>query len=146
EQRVAERTYQLEHERAQLFAILDSLSEGVLYDEMLEVRYINRALTELTGYTIEEWNGYPEMLRSEKMSEQEMKRIIATLFHTVDQHQLWANEMPLRRKDGTEFDAAITCKHVLGSDGKTVGAVTVIRDISHEKALQTQKARFVAYA
>lgn len=146
EQRVADRTAQLDLERAQLRTILDSMSEGVIYDEGLRVRYINRALTELTGYHFHEWTGYLELLRSEAVSPIDMRRTIAEIYDAVDRGRHWAEEMRLRRKDGTEFDASVTCSQVLDLNGEVAGSVTVIRDISQEKALQLQKQRFVAYA
>lgn len=146
EQRVVERTDQLDLERAQLRTILDSLSEGVIYDEGMRVRYINRALTELTGYQFYEWTGYLDLLRSADTSPDEMRQTIASIYDAINHGRYWTGEMRLRRKDGTEFDASVTCSQVRGLDGETVGAVTVIRDISQEKALQAQKQRFVAYA
>ena len=146
ERRVAERTAQLEHERAQLRTILDSMNEGVIYDERFQVRYINRALTELVGYTMREWHGYLEMLRSETTPEGEMRRTLDSLYDTIAEGAYWASEMRLRRKDGTDFDAAVTCSPVQNPDAEVIGTVTVIRDISQEKALQAQKQRFVAYA
>jgi len=146
ERRVADRTAQLEHERAQLRTILDSMNEGVIYDERFEVRYINRALTELVGYKMREWKGYLEMLRAEDTSEGEMRRTLDSLYDTVAEGAYWTAELRLRRKDGTEFDAAVTCSPVQNAEGEVAGAVTVIRDISQEKALQVQKQRFVAYA
>ncbi len=64
EQRVRERTEEVEQRRAQLQAILDSIGEGVIYDEKLRTRYVNRALINLTGYTADEFTGYLELLRS----------------------------------------------------------------------------------
>lgn len=146
ERRVAERTAQLEHERAQLRTILDSMNEGVIYDERFEVRYINRALTELVGYTMREWKGYLEMLRSESTSDGEMRRTLDSLYDTIADGAYWSADLRLRRKDGTEFDASVTCSPVQNAEGVVIGAVTVIRDVSQEKALQAQKQRFVAYA
>ena len=146
ERRVAERTAQLEHERAQLRTILDSMNEGVIYDERFEVRYINRALTELVGYKMREWKGYLELLRPESTSEGEMRRTLDSLYDTVADGAYWSAELRLRHKDGAEFDAAVTCSPVQNAEGEVTGAVTVIRDISQEKALQAQKQRFVAYA
>ncbi len=144
ERRVEERTAELEQERAQLQTILDTMSEGVIYDEKLSVRYINRALTELTGYRIDEWKGFLEPLRSQSMSSDELQQMVHSLYEGVG--SVHKRELRFRRKDGTEFDAHLTCTHVLNSDGDVVGAVTVVRDVSQEKVLERQKAQFVAYA
>lgn len=146
EQRVAQRTAQLEHERAQLRTILDSMNEGVIYDEQGEVRYINRALTELVGYTMREWYGHLEMLQPDTTTPGEMRRTMESLYATIAEGALWTSDMRLRRRDGSEFDAAVMCSPVQNADRKVIGTVTVIRDVSQEKALEEQKGRFVANA
>lgn len=146
EHRVAERTMQLELERAQLRTILDSMNEGVIYDEQSEVRYINRALTDLVGYTMRDWQGHLEMLRCKSMSPGEMRRTMESLYRTVANGEFWSAEMRLRRKDESEFEAAVMCSPVQNVEGDLIGTVTVIRDISQEKALEEQKSRFVANA
>jgi signal transduction histidine kinase len=58
----------------------------------------------------------------------------------------WTEESRLRRKDGSEFDARVTTSRVNDAEGMMTGSVTVIRDISQEKALAEQRARFIAHA
>jgi PAS domain S-box-containing protein len=146
EHRVQERTYELERERAQLQATLDSMGEGVIYDEKLQTRYINRALTVLTGYQSSEWHGYLDPLKPADTSHTEFAGLMRTIYETVDRIGIWRGEFRFRRKDGLEFDAGLTCTKVADEDGHIVGAVTIIRDVSQEKALQAQKSRFVANA
>ncbi len=146
EQRVAQRTAELEHERAQLRAILDGIAEGVIYTEDGQPRYINQALSQLTGYSAQEWVGYLNLLRSESTSEADFATLCGSIADAVKRGGLWKGEIRLRRKGGTEFDANLSSTRVARSDGQPMGIVTVIRDISQEKALQAQKARFVANA
>jgi len=146
EQRVHERTEELEQRRAQLQAILDSIDEGVIYDEKLRTRYVNRALTAMTGYAAEEFTGYLELLRSSAYTHDEFNAIIQNLYDAVDVTGAWEGELRLRCKDGHEFDAALIVSQVRNTAGESVGAVTVIRDISQQKALQQQKDRFIANA
>ncbi len=146
ETRVAERTAEVVRERAQLRAILDSMNEGVIYDEKLRVLYINEALTEMTGYTIDEWHGYLDTLKSDAMTQDSLDDMTRQLFDTIAAGHPWTQEMRIRRKDGIEFDANLTSTHVSDSRGQVIGSVTVIRDVSQEKALADQKARFVAHA
>jgi PAS domain S-box-containing protein len=149
EQRVAERTAELEAERAQLRAILDAMSEGVtgvIFDENLQVerRYINEAFHQLFGYTAEEWS--PHLVRSTQQSEESYRHLLQAADDSVMRLGIWHGEPQLRRKDGTEFDASMTSTRVTAGDGQIIGIVTVFRDISQEKALQDQRSRFVAYA
>jgi PAS domain S-box-containing protein len=145
-QLVAERTAELEQQRVQLQIILDSISEGVMYDEKLHIRFINRALTRLTGYQPGELTGYLDTLRGSKMDDAQLALITRRVFESVERLGIWQGEMRLRRKDGSEFDASLTATPVRDPGGAVIGAVTVIRDISQEKALRDQKDRFIASA
>ena len=146
EQRVEVRTLELEQRRSQLQAILDYIGEGVIYDEKLETKFINQALTHLTGYSPDEYTGYLDLLRSPLYSEEEFGTLTHTIYDDIETEGLWRGELRLRRKDGTEFEAALIASQVRNTEGAIVGAVTVIRDISQEKELQAQKDRFIASA
>ncbi len=144
EQRIQERTRELEARRAQLQVILDSITEGVIYDENLTVKYINSALTRLTGYSQDELHDYLAPLLAHPP--QQINAMIQDICRTVKTHHIWQDKVRVRRKDGTEFDAELTVTKVRNAEGEAVGAVSVLRDISREKALQEQKDRFLAYA
>ncbi len=144
EHRVQERTRELEARRAQLQVILDSITEGVIYDEDLSVKYINRAFTRLTGYQQHELRRYLGPLLAH--SPEETETLTQEIYQTVKRHAVWQKAVRVRRKDGSEFDAELTVTEVRNANGKAVGAVSVLRDISREKALQEQKDRFLAYA
>ncbi|MBI5957466.1 MAG: PAS domain-containing sensor histidine kinase, partial [Chloroflexi bacterium] len=145
-QQVIERTAELEQQRAQLQTILDSISEGVMYDEKLQINFINRALTRLTGYVQPDLTGYLNTLLSSKYDDGQRALITRRIFDSVDRMSIWQGELRLRRKDGSEFEASLTATPVREPGGAAVGAVTVIRDISQEKALRDQKDRFIASA
>jgi PAS domain S-box-containing protein len=146
EQRIQESTAELRLERAQLGAILDAMSEGVIYDEAFQVRYVNSAFKALTGYSADEITEYTEILRVPGMPPDQMAWMLAEIYDAVHTKGVWQRETRIRRKDGSEFDASVTCTRVSGTAGEMVGTVTIIRDISREKALQDQKSRFVARA
>jgi PAS domain S-box-containing protein len=148
EQRVEERTRELEQQRAQLQAILDSMNEGVIYDENFHVKYINHALTQLTGYPAAEFVTHPylEPLCRTTHTPEQMEALKHVLYDTVDQRGIWRGETRLQRRDNSVFDAALTATSVCDLTGQIIGAVTVIRDISQEKALQEQRVRFIANA
>jgi two-component system phosphate regulon sensor histidine kinase PhoR len=148
EQRVEERTLELEEQRAQLQTILDSMDEGVIYDEKLTVKYANRALMQLTGYANADFAGRPylEPLCRGLLSPEAMAALTQTIYDSVDRRGIWHGEVRLQRQDHSVFDAALTTTCVRNAGGAIIGAVTVIRDISREKALQEQKDRFIANA
>jgi PAS domain S-box-containing protein len=133
-------------ERAQLRAILDAMTEGVIFDQKLQTVYINKALTRITGYNADEWGGYLELLKPDSVPEDEFVQWRSMIFDAIIQTGVWRGETRLQCKDGRLFDAHLSVSQVNDSEGNIIGAVTIIRDISDEKTLSQQKARFVANA
>lgn len=151
EQRVAERTAELEYERRQLHTIINSMTEGVAYTEytdgVFRTRYINNALEQITGYTPEEWNTESlQLFKRPDMTDEQFWQTLGQAIQTLMMEGTWREEIRLVRKDGTSFIASAVTTRVNDADGKMIGAVTVLRDVSEERALQQQKARFVAHA
>lgn len=146
EQRVEIRTQELATERAQLNAILDAMVEGVIYYQDNTIKYINSAFTELMGYSRMNWEGVTLMMRVSKLTEGEVTKLRAIIDDGLQRDGRWRGEITMRRKDGAEFEAHVTATILHTDDGDDNGTVIIIRDISHEKALQEQKSRFVAYA
>lgn len=146
ELRVAERTAEVEQRSAQMRAILDSITEGVLYDDQREVKYTNRALTRLTGYEADEFTTYLDILRSSRYSDDDYGKLIQSVFRTIAGHGVWQGDFWVRRKDRSEFEAALTVTEVRGAEGDMLGTVSVLRDVSQEKELQRQRDRFIASA
>lgn len=151
EQRVEERTSELESERKQLQAILDAMTEGLAYTEYVDgqvlIRYINPALTAISGYNTNEWMENSLLLfKASDMSDEAFQQRIEMITQALLKHGVWQDEGKMRRKDGSEFDMDSVTTRVDGADGNMIGAVTVMRDVSQERALQAQKTRFVAYA
>ncbi len=150
EQRVAERTAELEQQRAQLQAILDAMGEGVIGmifgDKPGEVayRYTNRALHSLTGFNADEWD--PKTVFVGSLKPDDFIAAWNQMMQAVNREGIWKIETRARRKDGSEFDAALTVTRVIGPDGRTEGIVSILRDISQQKALEAQKANFVTRA
>lgn len=148
---VRERTSELEHERAQLTAILDTMTEGVLYNEWIggkmRVRFVNTALTRLTEYTEDEWlTESPAIFRQRDERGLAFGKALQPILDGLLARGRWQGEMQVPRKDGTHFLAHISSARLQRSDGQVFGAVAVVRDISQEKALAEQKSRFVAHA
>ncbi|MBN2305141.1 MAG: PAS domain S-box protein, partial [Anaerolineae bacterium] len=151
DQRVRERTVELDHERAQLAAILDAMSDGLVYHENHRVKYVNAAFTRLLGYTAEEMIGQSADFQREMVdSEEDLQRAR----QRYEQHRAspdlvnipWSYELKMKRKDGTCFDAALTSVPICNPQGERLGGAEVFRDISEQKALQDQKDSFITNA
>jgi PAS domain S-box-containing protein len=146
EERVAQRTAELERERAQLRAILDSISDGVIgeiYDHPPK-RFTNQALARMIGDPTVEWS--VDFIKPSTMTADEYAQHIYRLLLYAQEHGVWRGESQFHRVDGREMDVMVTVTTVTNPDGQPIGAVTVIQDISQEKALQDQKSLFVATA
>jgi PAS domain S-box-containing protein len=146
EQRVAARTQELAGERAQLNAILEAMTEGVIYYQDNRIKYINPAFTELMGYSRTDWEGVTLMMRVSKLTEGEVTKLRALMDEELQRNGMWEGDITMRRKDGSEFEAHVTATDLHPQRGEDSGTVIIIRDVSQERALQEQKARFVSYA
>ncbi|MCC6614844.1 MAG: PAS domain S-box protein [Anaerolineae bacterium] len=151
EARVRERTAELEHERAQLNAILDSMTEGVIYAEpvngSMRVRFVNAALIALTGYEDDEWLvDAPPIFMQQDQNGQKFADVARSVVKRLSNQARWQIEAHVPRKDGTYFLASISAARLVDPQGTLIGLVGVARDISKEKALAEQRSRFVAHA
>lgn len=143
ERRVAERTGDLERELLFQEAILDSMNEGVLYGTTDEIEYANRMMSELTGYEPHEFIGKPPSLLFSPPTRQERMR----LFGGDPAREGWMQrgERQLIRKDGKTIDVAFTVAPLL-VDRAEPKQITIVRDVTEEKALQARRDRFLANA
>jgi PAS domain S-box-containing protein len=141
EQRVIQRTQELRNQQRQLTAILDAMGEGVIYTEQNQIRYINRAMAEMTAYPIEELIGQPRSLLMGTLLPR--RKTDTNQFSAVVNQQTWRGTTIMRRKDGSEFEAALTLTHLSGENSSDV---LLVRDITEEKQLENQKSQFIANA
>jgi PAS domain S-box-containing protein len=140
ELRVAQRTQELRNQQRQLTAILDAMGEGVMYTEQNQIRYTNGAMVEMTGYAVHELIGQP---RTMLMGALLPRRKTETNQFTAVLNQTWRGTTIIKRKDKTEFEAALTLTHLSGENSSDV---LLVRDITEEKQLENQKAQFIANA
>jgi PAS domain S-box-containing protein len=146
EQRVAQRTAELVRERAQIEAIMNSMNDGV-FGVVLEDRprkYANAAFQRMVGYSSEEWSF--ERMMPASGEHDTFGGSINNIYDILAEAPLWQGEGPIRRKDGTEFHALVTICRIDNLDGKAIGTVSIMRDISQEKELEQQQKLFVANA
>ncbi len=153
---VVERTLELENERAQLQAIIDSMGEGLIYTEGDTCR-VNLALAAITGYTVEALNGPLSNLMRLISADDTLWELLHGAGLPFDAAGVWQGEVRLRRQDGTQFAAELTVAPVVapvatlltppGDQRANAGAtVTLVRDISQQKILRAQKDHFVTNA
>lgn len=147
ESRVELRTRELEFERSQLRAILNAMRDGVYYTNTArESVYINNALSDMTGYPREMWLSGQVFEQANRAVEQDRQTFWDNVEMHLETNEFWEAESPLTRFDGSRLDVRLTRTKVMRPDGTLEGVVTVVRDISLQKQLEEQKARFIANA
>lgn len=144
---VALRSAQLEREQRLLQAVLDASGEGVVYTEGMTIQYANRTLHDMTGYELGELKGQNSLMfvEADLVNPVNMDHWMR-LLEAVQRGEVLREDVKFYRKDGSTFDAGLTVSAVQYSSDNTWGTVTIVRDISQEKALDEKKARFIANA
>jgi PAS domain S-box-containing protein len=143
EQRVVKHTVELDRERKQLQAILDSMGEGMFYSDGIVIQYVNRFLSQITGYAPHELVGQPTTIfRVLDQSDGD----VYNLSHHLKTDPIWRGETQLLAKDRHIVDVGLSVSLVSDPAEEPIRAVTVVRDISEEKALNLRKSRFIAIA
>ena len=140
------RATELADERTQSKAILQSMSEGVVVLDAERVRYANRALTRLTGFSASDLTSKPlDAPDSVPLAGQfaHLREIIAA---AIAQGGIWQGPFKLNMKDGKELDVAVIGLPLDAGAAPTGQILMLIRDNSQEKRLQSQRNSFVTNA
>lgn len=141
---VKKRTQELQAERLQLQTFFDATGEGIFYSQDRDMLFVNSHLCQMMGYEEDELlEQSSTILRPNNLSERELQ-----LRHTIDDDlQAFGRaqaEIRFRRKDGSTFMGAVTASTV--NLNNELLAVTIVRDISEQKAIEAQKESFIAHA
>ncbi len=121
--------------------VFDCTREGVLVtDRNGVIVHVNRALVEITGYTVEEVQGRrPNMFKSGHHGPEFYQAVFKALKDTGD----WQGEIWNRRKSGEIFPQWQTVRAINDSQGQLSHYVAVFTDISAIKQSQSELARLV---
>ncbi|HJS29969.1 MAG TPA: ATP-binding protein [Anaerolineales bacterium] len=141
---LAQRTGELRSERDRTRAILDALGEAVVVTDLnWKIQYANPAATALTGFSQEELLG--QQLRLWRSTRQTAE-FNTQVLNTTEGGRTWRGEVINLRKDGTLYDAALAVAPLFDPDksDRSVGYVTVQRDISPIKAAENLKDQFIS--
>lgn len=145
-QQVEERTAELRQQTRLLNAILNGMVEGVVYyDALQRPVFTNRAMQNLTGYHLRDRSA-DSLFASLVAPFDDPHQFRRILEYEIAERGMWRSEVKVKHINGRVFDADLTITRVDGDEDKLMGAVAVLRDISHEKALADQRRKFIAYA
>src|SRR5690606_32203380 len=104
---------QLEEERTQFEALLGAMNEGVVYSEGKNIRYANKAVARLTGYSPEEVTKLAQNDGAHPLGE-ELGQLHEVIRGTIDQGGTWQGEYTITRKDGTEMEIGVVGTPISG--------------------------------
>ncbi len=151
EKKVLKRTRDLEQIRSRNEAILASIGDGlVVVNKEGEISYINKSFEEMLGWKSQEIIGKSMV----EVVPREDANGVAVLFKERILTQVLSgkkfvadltNPFYYIRKDKTRFPASSIMAPVV-LDGKIIGAVEVLRDITKEKEIDKAKTEFVSLA
>ena len=136
-----QRQHQDRERLRQAEVVFDCTREGVLVtDRNGVIVHVNRALVEITGYTVEEVLGRrPNMFKSGHHGPEFYQAVFKALKDNGD----WQGEIWNRRKSGEIFPQWQTVRAINDSQGQLSHYVAVFTDISAIKKSQSELARLV---
>ena len=131
EQAVEERTRDLRRAMKRVETILNSVGDALMLlrtDGPIE--QVNPAFEDQTGYAAHEVElRHHSLLFNETTPKDTVEEIVAAL----RTGQVWRGELPIRRKDGTVYEAALTTAPVRNEKDEPVISVIIMRDITERK-------------
>jgi len=110
--------------------IVETANEGILIiDDEAIVTYANKKMTDMLGYTLEEGIGRPIW----DFADEEGKSILKQKLEKRRQGINESYELKLICKDGSPLWALINAKSLFDKDGKFVGVMSMLTDITERK-------------
>lgn len=146
---VAARTAELAAQNASLQALIDHMSDGVLFIDSAthQVRYINPAFTAITGVEAGQIVGQPARNFTWLVADAaQIGPMMVDFEQTIAMQQQWRREVILQTASRGNRYCSLTGTIVRDAANTAIGYLILVRDISQEKALQEQKDAFIAHA
>jgi two-component system phosphate regulon sensor histidine kinase PhoR len=145
EEAVEERTADLQRTKDRAEAILNSVGEAlVVIAPDGHIQQVNPAFEQHTGYTSQEVHQH--LHYQLLLAESTPRRLFRESTEAMRAGKGWLGEIPVRRKDGTLYDAALTITPLRDPTGGAIAFVGALRDISAQKDIQRMKDAFVSNA
>jgi PAS domain S-box-containing protein len=127
---------ELRASEARFRAAVETLGEGLIITDAADVvAYVNSRMTQLSGYSAEEMVGrtVPTLLVPEDEQAAYREHMLLRLQGMSEQY-----EISLQRKDGSRFWAEITATAFRAPDGRIVGTLGAVMDVSDRKKIQEE--------
>ena len=94
------------------------------------ILWVNRAFTQLTGYTVEEVVGRNSRLLKSDRHPPEFYR---DLWATISAGKVWRGELVNKRKDGGYYLEEMTITPVRGANGEISNFIAIKQDVTERK-------------
>jgi PAS domain S-box-containing protein len=127
---------ELRASEARFRAAVETLGEGLIITDINDtITYVNFRMAQLSGYAPEEMIGrtVPELLVPADEQEAYREHMLLRLQGLSEQY-----ELSFQRKDGSRFWAEITATAFRGAEGKIVGTLGAVMDVSDRKKIQEE--------
>jgi diguanylate cyclase (GGDEF)-like protein/PAS domain S-box-containing protein len=138
QRRLQEAEAEARAERDHATAIISAMGEGYALTMDGEIKAINEALCVLTGFSASELIGarppYPFWPPEEQAT-------IAAILADVVGNNGGTHELTMMRANGERFEAEITARPAREEDGRAIGFVSTLRDVSVQKRQQRDLER-----
>jgi diguanylate cyclase (GGDEF)-like protein/PAS domain S-box-containing protein len=127
----------------QAAAVFDNTQEGIVITDLTpRIIAVNRAYTEITGYSRQETMGRnPAVLQSGRQDES----FYQTMWASLHEQGHWQGEIWNRRKNGEVYPQLLTISTVRDADGHPKNYVGVMTDISQIKQSEADLERLAHY-
>jgi PAS domain S-box-containing protein len=120
-------------------ALLETIPCAVfLLDQAQRVIYANPFSQDLTGYTPEEIIGKTCQGLSLMFSTEQDPEVLRTMCPFGRNDAIWNEQLEIRRKDGRHLPVVRKAQPVLGDDGRTIGAIQILVDVSVIKQARSE--------
>jgi diguanylate cyclase (GGDEF)-like protein/PAS domain S-box-containing protein len=138
---ISQRT-RIEADRRLAAKVFENSLEGIyITDANGKISQINRAFTELTGYSREDALGQRPSILAVESRPVSFAKVIKPILNGAG---FWQGELWSRRKNGTEFPTAVGITAVAGKQGEFLGHITSFKDITERKNTE-DRIRKLAY-
>ena len=144
QEKVIERTAEIQKQQEQTEAILESAADAIVItstDGIIE--YTNPAFTDLTGYELAEIKG---TAFDALLEEQNSSHVIRPMWNTVKTGKTWRGDIKNKHKNDQLYDTELTISPILDQNGQVEKFVAIQRDVSKKKELDRLKEEFLVTA
>lgn len=133
--------YELKLQR--LSAAVEQSSDSIVITDLNgNIEYVNKAFTEITGYSMRELIGKnPRILQSGRTP----KATYDAMWDALIEGKVWAGELYNRRKDGSEYREWATITPLRNEAGEVVNYLASKQNITDRRAAEDQIHRLAFY-